>query len=102
MKNPARFAVTFGLQGCFMPDWHGGAFEAATRRELAEIIRDTLRMLDLPADLFREVKIRRLWQFIQHHGSSSAHVFLHHGNNVLTFHGLTEDELDAHEREELV
>lgn len=102
MSKPttARFAITYGMNGTYMPDWHGGAFEATTRRELAAVIRDTIRLLDLPANLFEQVKIQRLWKFIKYHGTSSAHVYLHHGNYVLAFSGLTDDEFDAHEREE--
>lgn len=93
MSKPtiARYAITFGLPG-YMPDWHGGALEVTTRRELAAVIRDTLRLLDMPANLFREVRINRLWSFIKHHGSSAAHFNLYHGGRVLSFHGLTEDE----------
>jgi hypothetical protein len=88
----ARYAITFGLQGCYMPDSHGGAFECTTRRKLADLIRDELRQYDLPAYLFRDVRIRRLWGFIRRYGSSTAHFSLCHGSNVLQFHGLTEQE----------
>lgn len=104
MSKPtiARFAITYGLSGCYMPDWHGGAFEVTTRRDLAAVIRDTIHLLDLPANLFEQVKIRNLWKFIQYHGSSSsAHFYLHHGDYVLAFSGVTEDEMDAHERDEI-
>jgi hypothetical protein len=96
----ARYAVTFGLSGCYMPDYHGCAFEVTTRRELAAAIRDELRMLDLPASLFREVGINRLWAFIKRYGSSSAHFSLHHGANVLQFHGLTEEEFQQQQEQE--
>lgn len=92
MKQPARYAVTFGLAGCYLPDYHAGAHECHTRAELANLIRDTLRLLDLPASLFDDVKIRRLWRFIATHGSSTAHFNLHHREHVLSFHGLTENE----------
>lgn len=98
-RNVARYAITFGLQGCYMPDSHGGAFEVATRRELASLIRDELRVYDLPASLFREVRIRRLWSFIKSHGSSCAHFHLAHGPDVLSFHGLTEEEFQQQNEE---
>jgi len=91
-KHTARYAVTFGLSGCYMPDSHDGAFEVTTRRELASLIRGELETYDMPASLFREVRIARLWRFIKRHGSSSAHFSLVHGGNELAFHGLTEQE----------
>lgn len=99
-KQIARYAVTFGLSGCYMPDSHGGAHEFTTRRELADFIRSELEMYDLPASLFREVNIRRLWRFIAKYGSSTAHFALHHGANALEFHGLTEDEYNQQNRDD--
>lgn len=96
----ARYAITFGLQGCYMPDSHDGAHEFSTRKELAEFIRDELRVYDLPVSLFRQVKIRNLWRFIQRNGSSCAHFSLTHGANALSFHGLTADEFEQQTAEE--
>jgi hypothetical protein len=93
MSKPIwRYSVTFGLSGCYMPDYHGGAHCGTTRRELVDLIKGEIDMLDLPASLIRDVKINRLWSFIERNGSSSAHFNLHHGANVLSFHGLTEEE----------
>ena len=92
MRQPARYAVTYGLAGCYMPDSHQGAHEFTTRRELADFIRYELEAFDMPACLFREVKTRRLWGFIASHGSSVAHFSLQHGGYELAFHGLTEAE----------
>ena len=75
-----------------MPDSHEGAHEFRTRTELAEFIKAELQVFGLPASLFREVHIRRLWSFIKRNGSSSAHFALHHEANALEFHGLTEEE----------
>ena len=91
-KHVARYAVTFGLAGCYLPDSHAGAFEIATRAELASLIKGELAAYDLPASLFREVRIRRLWGFIARHGSSVAHFSLRHGGHELAFHGLTAAE----------
>lgn len=91
-KQIARYAVTFGLRGCYMPDSHDGAHEFTTRKELADFIRSELDMYEMPACLFGDVNIRRLWGFIKRHGSSTAHFALHHGGNALEFHGLTEAE----------
>lgn len=95
----ARYSVTFGLSGCYMPDSVNGPVEFTTRREMADYIRSELAVYDLPARLFREVKIRRLWSFIKRHGSSTAHFALHHGAHALEFHGLTEDEAREMEAE---
>ena len=93
MARPvARYAVTFGLAGCYMPDSHDGAFECATRRELADLIRSELEVYELPKSLFREVRINRLWSCIKRNGSSSAHFSLIHDGHSLSFHGLTEEE----------
>lgn len=101
MARPvARYSISFGLQGCYMPDSTSGPYAFHTRRELAEFIRNELRMYDLPARLFHEVRIRRLWSFIKTHGSSTAHFHLAHGHNALSFHGLTQDEYDQQERDQ--
>lgn len=93
-RNPARYAVTYGLSGCYMPDSHLGAFEFNSRRDLAQFIRDELAAHDMPAALFRDAKIRRLWGLIRHNGSSVAHFSLQHGAYELAFHGLTESEFN--------
>jgi hypothetical protein len=94
MSKPtiARYAVTFGLSGCYMPDSHFGTFEIVRRSDLAAVIRNYIRLADLPASLMRDVKITRLWSFIKQHGSSTAHFRLVYKGYELAFHGLTEDE----------
>lgn len=99
-KPIARYNVTFGLSGCYMPDSVSGPMEFTTRKALAEFIRDELRNYELPASLFRQVRMRNLWSFIKRHGSSTAHFALHHGANALEFHGLTEDEFNEQNAEE--
>lgn len=100
MATIARYAVTFGLSGCYMPDSHDGAHEFTTRKDLAAFIRSELEMYDMPASLFREVRMRNLWRFIVRNGSSSAHFSLYHGANSLSFHGLTEAEYEEQTRDE--
>lgn len=90
----ARYTITFGLSGCYMPDSVNGPYLFTTRRDLAATIRSELAMCDMPACLFRQANIRRLWHFIAKHGSSTAHFALHHGANALEFHGLTEAEFN--------
>ena len=97
--KPARYAVTLGLSGCYMPDTHFGAFEVTRRRDLAQAIRDYVRMSHMPASLMRDVKITRLWSFIKQHGSSTAHFRLVHQGYELAFHGLTEDECNEQNEE---
>jgi hypothetical protein len=98
--NTARYAVTFGLRGCYMPDSNSGPVEFTTRAALASFIRSELQTFDLPAYLFNEVRIRKLWGFIQRHGSSTAHFALYHGDNALEFHGLTAEEFEQEEPNE--
>ena len=88
----ARYAVTFGMTGCYMPDSHDGAFEFGTRSELAQFIKSELEVYGMPASLFGEVRITKLWGFIKRNGSSCAHFGLCHKGFTLGFHGLTHDE----------
>lgn len=89
----AFYKTGFGLAGCYLDDAQGGAQCFTTRRELADAIRYELEFHELPASLFREVQIRRLWQAIVNARSASSFTFhLHHGAYVLTFYGLTERE----------
>jgi hypothetical protein len=97
-KKIARYQVLFGMPG-YMPDSNSGPYYAATRKELASLIRDQIEQFDLPKSLFKDVKLKQLWPFIARHGSSSAHITLYHGNNVLEFVGLTEEEAERMERE---
>lgn len=99
-KHIARYSISFGLAGCYMPDSISGPYCAGTRKELANIIREQIEMYDLPKTLFAEVKIRRLWQFIARNGSSVAHFSLNHKANALSFHGLTSDEADQMDKED--
>lgn len=92
MTKPARYIVTNGLAGCYMPDTNHGAIEFTRRRDLAQYIRDELSYLDMPASLFHDVRITKLWQFIQRNGSSCAHFRLEHNGYELAFHGLTDEE----------
>jgi len=93
-RNIARYSISYGLSGCYMPDSVNGPYFAATRKELAALIRAELEFFDMPASLFREVHITRLWQFIRHNGSSVMHFQLNHKGNTLAFHGLTEEEAE--------
>jgi hypothetical protein len=98
-KHSARYCVTYGLSGCYMPDSNSGPLEFSTRKEFAAYIRHELEFYDMPARLFTEVNIRRLWSAIQRHGSSVMHFSLDHGGNTLGFHGLTEAEFLAEQEE---
>jgi len=92
MKHSAKYSVNFGLVGCYMPDSYSGAFECTTRKQLADAIRDELLRYDMPAYLFSDVRIKRLWQFTAKNGSSCAHFSLIHKGYALRFEGLTEEE----------
>lgn len=100
MTKPARYTVTYGLHGCYMPDSNMGAIEFDTRKAFASFIRSELETYDMPASLFRDVKITRLWAHIQRHGSSVAHFALTHKGYELAFHGLTEAEYEQANAEE--
>lgn len=98
-QKTARYNVSFGLSGCYMPDSIQGPYEFATRRALANFIREEIAQNDWPAYLAREVKIRNLWRFIARNGASVAHFAIKHKGYEIAFHGLTRAEFDAAERE---
>lgn len=100
MPRPvARYSVTSGLHGCYMPDNVSGPIIAHTRRDLMAVIRDELELAGFPKSAVREVKARRLWAYIKRHGSSVAHFTIVHRGREVAFHGLTEEEADQMERE---
>ena len=96
-KPIARYSVTSGLAGCYMPDNVYGPFIFATRRELAASIMAEIEAQEFPRHTFAQANIRRLWGFIARHGSSTAHFSIQHGGREIAFHGLTEDETAAME-----
>jgi hypothetical protein len=102
----ARYSVTNGLVGCYMPDGNHGPISFATRKEMADYIRSELEQTFPNASgrqlraLFREADIRKVWGFIQRNGSSVAHFSLQLDGYELAFHGLTEAEFDAAEKEQ--
>jgi hypothetical protein len=92
MGTVARYSVTSGLAGCYMPDNCGGPREFTRRTDLADAIRYEIEFQEWPASCIKQVKLTDLWKFIKHNGSSSAHFAIHHKQYVIEFHGLTEDE----------
>lgn len=96
----ARYAVTNGLAGCYMPDYVTPTVAFHTRASLTDFIREEIKRQEFPKRMFDEVRIRRLWTFIQRHGSSTAHFSLIHKGYEISFSGLTEDEFNAADRDE--
>lgn len=94
-RNVAQYSVTVGLQGCYMPDSHYGAFQFDTRRELLAFARSEIEAQGFPANTFRQIKWTRLWQFIRRNGSSVAHFTIDYQGREIAFHGLTSDEFAA-------
>jgi hypothetical protein len=99
-KPVARYTITSGLAGCYMPGSNSGPQEYTSRKELADAIRYEIESQDWPAYLFREVCIRNLWAHIKRYGSSSAHFRIQHGAHEIAFHGLTEEEYSEQSRED--
>jgi len=100
------FSLTSGLQGCYMPDAHWGAFAVTRRKDLINAVRDTLNMLldqesDRPvARCLREVDWTKLWSQAKRHGTSSIHFCIATSeHNMLEFHGMTEAEYLETEKE---
>ena len=77
-----------------MPDTNLGPYQFDSFRELSRGIKDILQMMDMPACLFNEVRIRKLWAHVKRYGSSSAHFHLYHKGYALSFTGLTEEEYE--------
>ena len=90
----AKYSITFGLSGCYLPDNHSGVYEFTRRKDLAVHIRWELENYGLPASLFKQVRITRLWSFIKKNGASVAHFNLYHKQFVLAFNGLTDEEYE--------
>jgi hypothetical protein len=91
------FTLTYGLQGCYMPDSHMGPYVAHTRREIVEAVRDALAFYEAPKVAIKQVSWNRLWSQAKRHGTSSIHFCIATSkHNMLEFHGLTEEEYNAH------
>jgi len=87
------FTITYGLQGCYMPDSDYGPYAVNRRKDLIDAVRDTLAMVDAPKNRLRHVRWRRLWSQAKVHGTSSVHFCIATDkHNMIEFHGLTEDE----------
>jgi len=106
-KTIWRYSISIGLSGCYMPNAINGPYIGTTRKELAELIRDQIRMYadqeDDPSErsLFEQVGLRRLWSHIRNHGSSTAHFSIDIGRGEeIAFHGLTKEEATEMERQE--
>lgn len=100
-KTIARYATSFGLSGCYLPDSHGGPIICSTRRELAEAIRAEIDASEFPKATFGQANIRRLWRLICNAGSASSYHFsIQHGAYEIGFHGLTEAEAQQMEAEQ--
>lgn len=96
----ARYRISSGLAGLYLPGSISPPLSFYTRRELAEAIREEMKFYDFPKRLFSAVGIRKLWSQIVRSGSSSAHFSIQHDGYEIAFHGLTEEEAnEAEERE---
>lgn len=98
-KGIARYSVTNGLAGCYMPD-NVSTMEFYSRRQLADFIRYEIELLDWPANKFAEANLKNVWRHIARWGSSSAHFSIHHKGYELAFHGLTDEEYTQATQEE--
>lgn len=99
-KHIARYCVTSGLRGCYMPNSTSGPLVCETRRDLANAIREEIEAQGFPLATFGQADLRRRWAFIKRNGSSVAHFAIYHGAYEIAFHGLTEAEADAMEAED--
>ena len=93
-KQVARYAITSGLAGCYMPDNGPSAIQCDTRRELANAIRYELEFLEFPKSAIRQISLRNIWGHIARHGPSVAHFSIQHKGREVAFHGLTDAEFE--------
>ncbi|MER9178919.1 hypothetical protein [Mesorhizobium sp. M0767] len=100
MTKSARYAVTFGLAGCYMPDSHLGAYEFRTRGEFIAFIKDEIEQHGFPKNTFGQANMRKRWGRIKRHGSSVQHFSIDHGSYSIGFHGLTLAEFREQEEAE--
>lgn len=101
-KIIARYSVSTGLAGCYMPNSVSCPMAFSTRRELAEAIRYEIAAQDFPKSTFAQVNIQRLWALIRHAKSSSSYHFsIEHKGFEIAFHGLTVEEFEQMEQEEI-
>jgi hypothetical protein len=95
-RHQALFTLTYGLQGCYMPDSHLGPYCVTRRKDLIEAVRDALTFYDVKNAKERLHSIfwrERVWPHIKQHGASSLHFCIPTDeHNMLEFHGLTTAE----------
>lgn len=94
----ARYSISNGLAGCYMPDSQNGPYFFTTRKEFAAFIRGEIAQMDWPACEIKQANLRNVWKFIQRNGSSVAHFRIQRGAYEIAFHGLTEAEFDEMEK----
>ena len=93
-----RYTVIVGKDAARI-SFESGPYVGTTRRELAELIRRELDGAGFPASAFKQARLRDIWPSIARYGSSSIHMQFDHGEKMLRFNGLTEEESDQMERE---
>lgn len=99
-RHIARYAVTTGLSGLYMPDCQHGAYEFTTRSQMADAIRELIEFMEFPKASFTQANIIRRWQFIKRYGSSVSHFAICHRQFEIAFHGLTEEEFNQMDQED--
>ena len=95
-QTPYKFVVLSGMPGC-LPNYVSGPMIANTRKELADILRDELEMLDYPKNRFSDFKVKRLWRRLQMYKSGAS---LHsrcntHNGEYMSIQGMTDAEYTA-------
>jgi len=94
----ARYTITSGLAGCYLPNSASAPQAYHSRRELADAIRAEIEYQSFPKSAFAQAQVRNLWRKIVHVDSaSSMHFSIEHGAYEIAFHGMTQEEFDAAE-----
>ena len=94
-QRVARFVALWASAGC-LADSHTGPVTLATRRELAQWIRDTAESYGLTGRALRQIHIPRIWRAVQTRGTERVSFAI--GDTApgslysLEFRGLSESE----------
>ena len=100
-QTPYKFHIMSGMAG-YMPNYNSGPYIASTRKELADILRTELNMLNYPANRFADFNVRRMWRFVQFakSGSSCHSSCEDHNSEQMEVCGLADHEFDEMEAQE--
>jgi len=90
-KGVYRANYSFGLYGCYMPDF-SFPVEFKRRKDFVAFVKGELAFYDIPASAIKQIPFKRVWGHVAAHGGSSVHCSIDYKGNTLAFIGLTDEE----------